>query len=248
MYSDHGCHGEVDLGTLPPEIQSRLEQLPGVWLEFESESGRILVRHAQPTSGPDLPLIAGELVQMLSQIPVELHEQIVGGAFYVHTLDTRQYVRLHVESGGVLQLQWARADFSSASKQKYQGRGDISLDPLYHRLNGSVRFRAADPAAAAAGLEDLADTYEGLYPEGEFSALGDVAPERVDFVMRDLNLDAHLLVERLVDVARPGTLEGCFTVSSFGEIEPENDLRIVFEHGAVFIQRPTLWPQDPAAA
>ena len=224
MYSDHGCHGEIALGSLPEEIQRKLEALPGVWLEYEAKSGRVLVRHAQPTSGPDLPLIAGELVQMLAQVPVELHEQVPGGSFFVHTLDTAQYVRLHVEQGGVLRLQWARPDFAGSSKERYKGREDISLDPHYHRLNGAVRLRAADAVSAAASLG------------------------RVDLVMRDLNLDAHLLVERLVNLAQPGTLEGRFTVSSFGEAEPEHDLRIVFEQKDVFVQRPTLWPQDPATA
>lgn len=245
MFADHGCHGEVSLGSLPPEVERRLGALPGEWLEYEPETGRVVVRHAQPTSGPYLPVIAGELVQMLAAIPVELHAGIEGGDFFVHTHDTAQFARLQVERGGVLRLQWALPDFAGASKRPYRGREESALDPVVHRLDGRVMFLADDPAAAAAALEDLADGFEGLYPEGERVTRVDARTGRVEFEMQALNLDAHLLLERLQELAKPGTLDGRFTLSAFGgEVRPEEHLRLALDQGQVLVQRPVLWPHD----
>jgi hypothetical protein len=249
VYPDHGCHGEVHLGALPPEVEQRLTELPGEWLEYESETARIVVRHAQPSSGPYLPVIAGELVQMIAAIPAELHAGITGGDFFVHAHDTAQFARLQVENGGVVRLQWALPDFAGASKRPYRGREESALDPVVHRLDGRVVFVAADPRAAASTLEDLADDFEGLYPEGERVARFDVKSGRVEFEMQALNLDAHLLIERLQGLARPGTLDGRFTLGCFGtEVLPEEKLRIVLDKGQVLVQRPLLWPDDTAVA
>lgn len=245
VFADHGCHGEVSLGSLPPEVERRLSALPGEWLEYEPETARVVVRHAQPSSGPYLPVIAGELVQMLAAIPVELHAAIEGGDFFVHTHDTAHFARLQVERGGVLRLQWALPDFAGATKRPYRGREETALDPVVHRLDGRVVFTAEDPAVAATALEDLADRFEGLYPEGERIARVDARSGRVEFEMQALNLDAHLLIERLQELARPGTLEGRFTVSAFGtEVLPEENLRIALDQGKVLVQRPLLWPDD----
>lgn len=229
------------MGELPEEIARELETVPGVWLEFESESSAIVVRHAQPTSGPDLPIICGELVQLLAVVPVEMHEDIPGGDLFVHTDDTRQFVRLHVRAGGVVELQWARPDFTPAKKVPYRGRARTDLDPHVHCLDGRVTFEAEDPSRAAASVERLADTFEGLYPAGTC----EVAPEgdRVEVKMRKLNLDAHLLIDTLRKVARPKSLSGKFTVSSFGESVPEAEVRIVFEKGEAYVQHPVLWAQ-----
>ena len=35
MFHESGCYGEVELGVLPGEIQSRLESLSGEWLEYD---------------------------------------------------------------------------------------------------------------------------------------------------------------------------------------------------------------------
>jgi hypothetical protein len=244
MFYDHGCHGEVQLGPLPPAVKDRLQSEPGEWLEYEATSNRIVVRHVQPTSGPDLPIVVGELVQLLSEIPVELHQEIEGGDFYVHTEDTAQLVRLHVESGGGVDIRWAQPNFTEASKRPYEGRKDISLDPHVHCLNGVVTFTANDPSQAAKSVQNLADRFEGLYPQGVCEATVE-ADDQVRLKMKDLNLDAHLLIEHLRNVATPSSLAGRFVVSSFGESQIEDHARVGFEGKDIFVQNPVLWADLP---
>jgi hypothetical protein len=245
MFPDHGCHGEVALGSIPDDVREQLAALPGEWLEYDPDRSIVVKRHAQPSSGPDLPVIAGELVQILATIPAELHQAIPGGDFFVHTTDTRQFVRLHVQPGGVLELQWAHPDFAAASRSPYRGRSETPLDPYYHRLNGTVQFRPATEGAAESVLE-LADTWEGLYPEGECKVVTE--GELTSIELRDLNLDAHLLIERLQGVSAEGSLEGEFVVTAFGrEVRPEDSLRVIFDAGETLVQHPVLWPDNAHA-
>lgn len=245
MFPDHGCHGEVALGDIPEDVRNELAALPGEWLEYDPDRSIVVKRHAQPSSGPDLPVIAGELVQILATVPAELHQAIPGGDFFVHTTDTRQFVRLHVQPGGVLELQWAHPDFASASRSPYRGRSETPLDPYYHRLNGMVKFRAGAPGGAEAVLE-LADTWEGLYPAGECKVVTEGEAAKIELL--DLNLDAHLLIERLQEVAEEGSLDGEFVVTAFGrEVRPEDSLRVIFEKGETLVQHPVLWPDNAQA-
>jgi hypothetical protein len=245
MFPDHGCHGEVALGNIPEDVRNELAALPGEWLEYDPDHSVVVKRHAQPSSGPDLPVIAGELVQILATVPAELHQAIPGGDFFVHTTDTRQFVRLHVQPGGVLELQWAHPDFGAASRSPYRGRSETALDPYYHRLNGTVKFRALAPGAAESVLE-LADTWEGLYPEGECRVVTEGEVATIELL--DLNLDAHLLIERLQEVSEEGSLDGEFVVTAFGrEVRPEDSLRVIFEKGETLVQHPVLWPDNAHA-
>jgi hypothetical protein len=59
--------------------------------------------------------------------------------------------------------------------------------------------------------------------------------------MKEVNLDAVLLVDRLRELARPGTLEGRFEVGSFADFVPENLVQVVIAAGEVLVQRPLLW-------
>jgi hypothetical protein len=106
-------------------------------------------------------------------------------------------------------------------------------------LNGEATFSASDLETAAAGLQELADTYEGLHPEGDFVA--SVEGERVRISLRDVNLDGKLLVEALQRVAAPRSLEGRLDVGSFRELAPEQLVRILFEKGETWVQHPMLW-------
>lgn len=240
MYSDQGCQGEIRLGPVSPDVARRLTEVPGVWLEYEPAQNRVVVRHAQPSSGPKLPQITGELVQLLSVIPASLHAGIEGGELFVHSFETQQFVRIHVERGGVLQIQWADPDFASGDRAEYRGRGETFIEPCVQKLNGWVEFVASDAKRAAAKVTELADTFEGLYPEGECKA--ETNDGRVRVTMQNLNLDSHALIETLGTVAEKKSLNGAFTVSSFGEATPDGELRISFENGIPYAQHPVLWP------
>jgi hypothetical protein len=242
MFYDQGCFGRVELGSLPGDLSDRLATIPGEWLEFDPPSGAIVVRHIQPTSAPHLPAITSELVRILSEIPGSLHESIPGGDFFVHTeAEHGQLVRLRVESGGAVHIHWAHPDFRKALKRPYMGGTEIVIDPEVQRLNGQVTLEAIDPQAAATALQDLADTFEGLYPEGDCVAKVQREPRRVELTMGEVNLDTRLLVDLLQSLALPRTLSGRIEVSSFGTVLPEQQLRFLFEKGKVWVQHPLLW-------
>jgi len=240
MFYDAGCYGQVQLGALPGATQQRLGALPGEWLEFDALAGAIVVRHIQPTAGPCLPTIAGELVRMLSEIPAAAQAVIPGGELFVHTEVGAQLVRLRVEAGGAVKIEWAHPDYARSRRQLWTGGRVEMVEPRVQRLKGEAVFSAADPARAARELETLADTYEGLYPEGDLAVRADRGG-RVTLEVRDLNLDALLLVQRLGQLATPGSLTGYVEVSSFAAIVPEQQLRFVFDDGKTWVQRPVLW-------
>jgi len=246
MYYEEGCHGRVVVGPLPEVTRARLAALPGEWLEYDAPSGAIVVRHIQPTSSPSLPTIAHELVRMMAEISVEQHEAILGGEFHVHTDDSPHLVRLKVARGGGVRIDWAHPHFAATRKRPYTDGREIPIDSVFCRLNGKVRLTATDPGRAAHALQQLADTYEGLYPEGDFRALTD-AGGSVRVEMKDVNLDARLLVAELGRHAVPGTLAGSVDVSSFDERHPDEQVRLVFQEGQVWVQEPYLF-DEPAVS
>jgi hypothetical protein len=239
MFYDEGCHGRVVVGDLPDEIRHRLVAIPGEWLEFDPSAGVIVVRHVQPTSGPSLPTIARELVWMLAEIPAELHERIGGGELLVHTEDSPHLVRLRVEPGGSVRIDWAHPSYAEARKKPYTDGREVPTESVFCRLNGQVTFAAQNPEVAARDMQRLADTFEGLYPEGDFRAGPVEGGVRV--VMRDVNLDARLLVARLQGLAQPGSVAGSVEVSSFDDRHPDERVRIVFHEGKTWVQEPFLW-------
>jgi len=252
MFYDTGCYGQVVLGDLPEPVRQRLSALPGDWLEYDGALGAIVVRHIQPSAGPNLPTIAGELVRMLSEVPEASREAIPGGDLFVHTERSAQLVRLRVEPGGAVGIEWAHPDYSAAQPRLYAGERLEMVEPRVQRLNGKVTFTTRDAAQAARSLAAVADTYEGLYPEGDLVVTTDEARGAVQADVRDLNLDALLLVEKLQELAAPGSLEGDLKVSSFAAVVPEQQLRFVFRGGMTWVQRPVLWRDaretQPAAA
>ncbi len=241
MFYDAGCYGRIALGQLPEAVQQRLGALPGEWLEFDPLTGTIVVRHIQPSAAPCLPTIAGELVRMLSEIPEAAQDKIPGGDLFVHTEVAAQLVRLRVEAGGALKIEWAHPDYAKSKPQLYTGARVEMVEPRVQRLNGGVTFETASPARAASELESVADSYEGLYPEGDLIVKADRSTGRVAMEVRDLNVDVLLLVERLQQLAVPGSLTGDIEVSSFAAIVPEQHLRFLFDDGQTWVQRPVLW-------
>jgi len=241
MFYDQGCVGRVELGPIPNELAERLAAIPGEWLEFDVPSGAIVVRHVEPTGAQHLPAIACELIRIFAEIPAELHGEIPGGDFFVHTEDEHgQLVRLRVETGGSIHVQWAHPDFHQSLRRPYMGGAEFTIDPEVQRLDGEVTFRSQTPEKAAVTLQDLADTYEGLYPEGDCVARA-IGGSEVELRMVEVNLDAGLLIDLLQELADPRSLTGRIELGSFGTVLPERRLRLVFDDGKLWVQHPLLW-------
>lgn len=245
MFHQQGCQGRVLIGPLPGAVQRRLASLPGEWLEYDGPSSAIVVRHVQPTAAPCLPTIVAEVVRLLAAIPLEHHPHIGGGDLLVHTEDSPHVVRLRVGQGGGLRITWAHPCFANASRQPYVG-ARIEIDPVFCRLNGDVTLGAADPARAAREIQRLADTFEGLYPEGDFRAAADKAHHTVQVHMHDANVDVRMLVERLLKIASPGSANGAIEVSSFDERYPDDRVRVVLEKGQAWVEEAALFDETAA--
>jgi hypothetical protein len=243
MFYDQGCVGRVDLGDIPKEVADRLVAIPGEWLEFDPPSGSVVVRHVEPTTARHLPSIAFELTRIFSEVPAELHGEIPGGDLFVHTEDEHgQLVRLRVEPGGTIHIQWAHPNFRRSLRRPYMGGTELSVDPEVQRLDGSLTFKSPTPEASAVAVQDLANTFEGLYPEGD-CVVRAVGGSDVELTMKEVNLDAALLIALLQKEADPRSLNGSFEVNSFGTVLPERRLRFVFEDGKLWIQHPLLWSE-----
>ncbi len=243
MFYDQGCVGRVELGPIPEGLAERLAAIPGEWLEFDPGTGSVVVRHVEPTSTHHLPAIAFELIRIFSEVPAELHGEIPGGDLFVHTEDEHGHlVRIRVEPGGVIHFQWAHPDFRRSLRRPYMGGRELTIDPEVQRLDGTVSFRSQTPESAAVALQDLADTYEGLYPEGDCVARA-AGGSGVELTMNEVNLDASALIDLLREVADPRSLSGQFEVTAFGTVLPESRLRFVFEDGRLWVQHPLLWSE-----
>jgi len=241
MFYDQGCVGRVELGPIPKDVAKRLAAIPGEWLEFDSPSGAVVVRHVEPTPARHLPAISCELVRIFSEIPAEFHGSIPGGDLFVHTEEEHgQLVRIRVEPGGTIHIQWAHPDFKQALRRPYMGGSELTIDPEVQRLDGTVAFRSPTPENAVMTIQDFADTFEGLYPVGDCVARA-TGGSQVELKMKEVNLDAAQLVSLLQRLAEPRSLSGGFQVSSFGMVLPEKQLRFLFDDGKLWVQHPLLW-------
>lgn len=247
MFREFGCHGRVVLGKLPEDLSRCLEELPGDWLEYDAAQGAIVVRHVQPSSTPVLPTAIAELVQMLASIPYELQAHIEGGDLFVHTEEGGRLVRITVERGAAVGIRWAHPDYAGALKRPFDGH-EVAIEPYEQRLNGAAAFSSLEPERAAKELQDLADNFEGLYPEGDFLAVADPSGGIVRVKMKDVNLDVLQLLNAMQRLATPRTLTGRIALSSFGESVPEHLLRILLENGEIWVQRPLLWSETMQGA
>jgi hypothetical protein len=241
------CHGRVDLGELPTDVRARLASITGEWLEYDPESGAVLVRYVQPTEAPVLAATASELVRILDEIPYDLQTRIPGGDLFVRTEESEQLIRLRVTAGGALHIRWAHPGYDGALQRPYSDGHEIAIESFEQRLNGSIELGADDPQAAASELQDLADTFEGLYPEGDFRAEADASDGTVRVALSEVNLDAVLLIERMQALAEPRSLRGWLDVSSFEDAAPEHLARVLFKKGEVWVQHPLLWSDPPEA-
>jgi hypothetical protein len=239
MWLEFGCHGQIDVGQLPDNVVSELERLSGDWLEYDRDLGAIVVRYVEPPSTQIVPAVTSELVHMLATIPFELQEQLAGGQFLVHTEGVGRLVRITVEPGGALHVEWAHPNYAGSEKRPFQ-RESIRIEPYEQRLTGHITFTSDDPNRAAGALQELADTFEGLYPEGDFRSLH-IGDGTVEVTMKDVNLDVGQLLDTLNAHAQTGTRQGTIAVGSFKDAVPEHMLRLVFEEDELWMQQPLLW-------
>ena len=129
MFQESGCHGRIDVGTLSSDTVTALEELSGDWLEYDRDAGAIVVRPIAPTSSPIVPTVTSELVHMLATIPFELQEKLAGGQLLVHTEDLGRLVRITVEGGGALHLEWAHPNYAGAEKRPFDS-SEIQIERL----------------------------------------------------------------------------------------------------------------------
>jgi len=236
FFYDQGCTGRIDFGELPEAVRERLAGLPGDWLEYDSASGHVVLRHTQPSASPPLPTIAGELVQLLAAVGPDHHSLIEGGSLFVHPEAEGQLVRMWVEKAGALHIGWAHPDYDGAERTAYGGGEATTIDPEVQRLDGLARFKAGDAEAAARMLQATAEEFEGLYPEGDFSATVEGDGVTVQVRLREVNL---------LELADHGSLDGGLEVSSLSGDQPEEHVRFLFEDGKAWVQRPILWEGFP---
>ena len=125
MRGELHCVGKVELGPLPEEVAERLAKHEGQWLEYSEKA--LLVRHAQPEGCIATMGVPCELVNLLSQIPLEQRNSMPGGILYLSDRDG-QVMRLSVKEGEV-RIQWPHPDFDQATS--------ISPEEAFKKMNGA---------------------------------------------------------------------------------------------------------------
>lgn len=241
MRTHLGCTGRIDLGNLSRETQRRLEEVEATWLEFSPDPPSLVVRHVQPDAVSPPREIGGELLEFLTRVSDAERRAFPGGALYYLDDQTGQHFRLRVSRGGVLTISWAHPSYKDASSFGYAGAATHVVFEPYQRLNGSVGL-AAKPGAA----DEIRQTIErpaGLCPQGEY----EIRPEGAALCLELHNVNSSVLplVETLLQVATPGSLNGQIDVSSFRAGDLDDYCRFVFKSGEVRLLRPSLWSDTP---
>jgi len=238
MRTHLGCTGSVELGEVSQDTQSRLEKVAATWLEFSPDPPALVVRHVQPDAISAPRVIAGELLEFLSDLSETERRGIPGGAFYYLDEQTGQYFRLRVWRGGNLTLSWAHPDYDNACWDTYEGQPLAVVFEPYQRLNGVAKFKSGPGVREriAAVIERPA----GLCPQGEYELQRN--GEDVQLVLHDVNSSVLPLLETLRQVAEPGSLAGDIEVTSFRPGDLDDYCRFVFlPGGEAYVIRPCLW-------
>ncbi len=237
MRTHLGCLGQVELGRVSSTTRQKLDRVAASWLEFDSGSAVLEVRHVQPDYRPALREIVGELIGFLSELSNEERRHVPGGELYCHDEVKGQYVRIKVWEGGGLSLAWAQPDYTHAAWEQYRSQPIPIVPEPFQRLNG--RFSLEAVATAADDIRDILDRTAGLYSEGDFEIVARI--DRIEVALRNVNSSAVPLVYALMVLARPGSLEGEIDVSSFRFGDLGEYCRFVFGGGEIRLLRPDLW-------
>jgi len=229
------CSGEVALGELSEESRARLAEFAGEWLELDSRSGRIVVRHVQPGGAPALSAVPAELIAMLEALTPDERERMRGGMLVVRDRKG-MLLRLVVEPGEI-RVQWPHEDWAHAAEVPLEEALAL-VEPVSTRVSGTLRFHA--PAGARAKLVDFVEGFEGLYPDGDLRL--DREGSLVQVELRGINVGAAELMAKLRELADPApSLEGDLKISSFGPHAAEREFRLRLRAGDVRAERPALW-------
>ncbi len=238
MRTHLGCTGNVELGELSQETQSRLEKVAATWLEFSPDQPSLVVRHVQPDAVSAPREIAGELLEFLSDLSETERRGSPGGSFCYLDEDTGQYFRLRVWRGGNLTLSWAHPDYDNACWDAYEGENLAVVFEPYQRLNGVAKFKSGHGVR-----ERIAAVIErpgGLCPQGEYELIRN--GDDVQLTLHDVNSSVLPLLETLRRVAEPGSLAGDIEVTSFRPGDLDDYCRFVFLPGdEAYVIRPCLW-------
>jgi len=239
-----GCTGSVELGSMSEATVRRLEQVQAVWLDFAADPAALVVRYVQPDDRPPLREIAGELLDFLNVIPEAERKTVRGGAFYCLNEETGEYVRLKVWPGGFITVAWATPDYARAQREIYRGQAVPLVSDFYQCLNGVVRLRTRPKGEE--NIRAVVERAVGLYPLGDFVING--TEGQIELRLRDVNSSVISLLQVLRVVAEPASsLEGEIDVSSFRPGDLEDYARFVFRSGEIWLLRPALWQELPAA-
>lgn len=241
MRSHLGCTGLLDLGSLSEETQKRLEQAEASWLEYSPDPPTLEVRHVQPDDIPPLREIAGELVEFLSCLSDGERAQVPGGTFFYQDEATGQLIRMKVAAGGLLNIAWARPDYSHAEWQHFRNQPVMLVFEPFQRLNGTASFEGSPTAAD--DIRSILEATAGQYSQGDFEIVASI--DRVQVTLRDVNADCLSVVNGLRYSARNSTLTGEIDVSSFRSGDLEDYCRFVFRGDETWIARPALWSDAP---
>lgn len=237
MRTHLGCKGYVELGALSEETQRKLEQVSASWLEFTPNPPSLVVRHVQPDDVSAPREIAGELLEFLSQISDAERQAVAGGALYYLDEQSGQYLQLRVLRGGLLTISWAHPDYSRGRWERYEGGLVAVVFEPYQRLNGKVKLQALP--APTERIRTVIERPDGLYPQGEYEVRS--SGDQVEVSLHNVNSSVLPLIETLLAVAEPGSLEGCLDVSSFRTGDLDDYCCFTFKHGEAWVVRPSLW-------
>jgi len=230
------CRGRVQLAPLSATTMLELAGFPGEWLEYSAEENALVVRHVQPGGSPALAAVPAELIAMLDLVPAAGRAASPGGTLVVHARTT-PVLRLCV-AGGRIDVQWPQEDWEHALPVEL-AEMFRTVAPASAKLTGEIAFAA--PAGAERRLVEFLESFEGLYPGGEYHVRRDGETVRVR--LDTFNAGPEELLALVRELASPaGSLDIELDVGSFEPQAFERDFRLAARGGEIHAVRPALWP------
>lgn len=231
MHLERECDGIIRFGSLPWEIGERLAAMTGSWLRYSTTENAIVVKSEVPSPCPAMTGVSCELISFMDIVPDEYRRAMPGGTLMIRDR-AGAVLRLVVEKGEV-RIQWPRPGYGEAIRGSMESLTH-EFDPLAARVRGWARFRAAEGKKGA--VEAFVGRVGGLFPEEELPSEG--RPETAHLELKDSQLDPSRLVDEVLNLAEPGSVEADLTVR-----QADREARIEIRGGRVQVLRPTIGPQ-----